>query len=184
MSKPEPRIPAIPPAQFTEQQRTLAMPGTGREDLNIVRTFVNHPEVYEAWMGFSERIVFDSSLPLRDREVLTLQTVAAARGEYEIAQHRTVARNIGLSDAEVAAAMGDGSGLPPFEQTLVRAARELVTEQAVSQPTWDALAERYSPRQLMEVVFFVGNYTVLAMATNSFGVEVEQDVDTLWKPHQ
>jgi 4-carboxymuconolactone decarboxylase len=48
----------------------------------------------------------------------------------------------------------------------------------VSDPTWVCLAERYSREQLMEAVFLVGCYTIMAMITRSFGMEVEQDPET------
>jgi hypothetical protein len=37
------------------------------------------------------------------------------------------------------------------------------------------LGERLDDRQRMDYVFTVGCYTLLAMAFNTFGVEVEQD---------
>jgi hypothetical protein len=34
----------------------------------------------------------------------------------------------------------------------------------------------------MEIVFLVGNYAITAMATNTFGVQVEDGAGDLWKP--
>lgn len=39
----------------------------------------------------------------------------------------------------------------------------------------DKQAKRYSREQQMEVVFLVGCYNVMAMLTNSFGIEIEHD---------
>ena len=36
-----------------------------------------------------------------------------------------------------------------------------------------ALATRYDQTQLMDLVFVVGNYTMISMALNSFGVQLE-----------
>lgn len=181
---PPARIPALRPEDFTAEQSALAKPGSGRESLNIVRTFVNHPSLYEKWMEFSEFIVFASSLSLREREILTLKTIAECKGAYELAQHAVVARSVGLTDAEIAAAKSDGSGLSEHERALVHAAGELTHHYAIAEATWKTLAQRYSHKQLMEVVFFVGNYTILAMATNSFGTEIEPNTHELWKPYQ
>jgi 4-carboxymuconolactone decarboxylase len=60
----------------------------------------------------------------------------------------------------------------------MRAAEELVRQQCVSDQTWACLAERYTREQLMETVFVVGCYTVMATITRSFGMEVEQDPET------
>ena len=40
-----------------------------------------------------------------------------------------------------------------------------------------ALAEQLDERQLVELVFVVGTYTCLAMAFNSFGVQLEPGAD-------
>ena len=42
-----PRIAPIPPSDFTPEQSKLARVGTGRENLKLVRTLVNHPGVRE-----------------------------------------------------------------------------------------------------------------------------------------
>jgi alkylhydroperoxidase family enzyme len=177
-----PRIAPIPVSQFTPEQLRLAKPGGGREELNLTRTMVQHPALYGALIPFAEQLVFGSQLGLREQEILILKTVSACRGEYEIPMHDVVARNVGLTGSEIESAKGDGADLPPFERALVQAADELVRGHCISDATWALLAARYSTQQLMEVVFLVGNYTVLAMATNSFGVEPEEDVAQKWKP--
>jgi alkylhydroperoxidase family enzyme len=178
-----PRIAPIPPSEFTPEQSKLARVGTGRENLNLVRTMVNHPGVYDKFISFAEELIFNSHLTVRDREVLILKTLSLCGGEYEGPIHDAIAEKIGLSEAEVAAARADGTGLPAGEQALVRAADELIHDHFVSDATWAALAERYSTLQLMELVFIVGNYSMLVMATNSFGVQPERNVAESWKPY-
>ena len=178
-----PRIAPIPPDQFTPEQSKLARVGTGRENLNLVRTMVNHPGVYDKFIAFAEELVFNSHLAVRDREILILKTLALCGGEYEAPIHDAVAKKLGLSAAEVAAARGDGAGLPDGERALVHAAEEMIHSHFVSDATWADLAQRYSTLQLMEIVFIVGNYAMLVMATNSFGVQPEKNVAESWKPY-
>ena len=78
--------------------------------------------------------------------------------------------------------LGGMERVSPREQALVRAADELIRDHFVSDATWAVLAERYSTLQLMEIVFIVGNYAMLVMATNSFGVQPEKNVAESWKP--
>jgi alkylhydroperoxidase family enzyme len=177
-----PRIAPVPPSAFTPEQQALAQPGTGREDMNIVRTLVNHPVLYGKWMPFAEELLFRSTIPLREREILILKTISVCRATYPLAQHQHVARNIGLTDAEIAAAKGDGTGLSFFDQALVHAAEELMRDHTISDATWATLKTRYTTTQLMEVVFLVGNYATTAMATNTFGVQVEDGAGDMWKP--
>ena len=41
---------------------------------------------------------------------------------------------------------------------------------------WVALSERYTTQQLMDVVFTVGQYNMVSMALNSFGVQLDNGV--------
>jgi 4-carboxymuconolactone decarboxylase len=49
--------------------------------------------------------------------------------------------------------------------------------------TWKALAQHYSEQQLMDLVFTVGEYTLVSMALNSFGVQLDPDT-TGFPTHQ
>ena len=42
--------------------------------------------------------------------------------------------------------------------------------------TWQALAAELDEQQLMDLVFTVGAYDLLAMAFRSFGVELDEDL--------
>ena len=46
----------------------------------------------------------------------------------------------------------------------------------VSDATWQTLATEFDDQQLMDLVFTVGAYEMLAMAFRSFGVELDEDL--------
>jgi 4-carboxymuconolactone decarboxylase len=177
------RIPPLPVAEFTDEQAEL---GGGRDsariELNFVRTLVRHPKLYGSWIPFAEQLIFGSSLPSRDREIVIIHTSEVCGERYEAAHHIHIGRTLGLSDAEMESAKTDGSELSPFEQMLIRAVNELVADHCISHATWNALAQDFSTQQLMELVFLVANYSLLAMVTNSFGIMPEADVESSWKP--
>jgi alkylhydroperoxidase family enzyme len=60
--------------------------------------------------------------------------------------------------------------------TALRAADELHTDAFISDATWAALSERYTTEQLMDVVFTVGQYNLVSMALNTFGVQLDKGV--------
>jgi alkylhydroperoxidase family enzyme len=97
--------------------------------------------------------------------------------EYEWAQHAVLAGDAGISDDEVARVRSrDVDGWPPLEGALLRAVDELVRDAVVSDETWAALAAELSEQQLMDVVFTVGAYDLLAMAFRTFGVPLDDDL--------
>jgi 4-carboxymuconolactone decarboxylase len=51
---------------------------------------------------------------------------------------------------------------------------ELHYDAFISEATWTALATRFDTRQLMDLVFTVGAYKMLAMALNSFGAQLDK----------
>jgi 4-carboxymuconolactone decarboxylase len=77
------------------------------------------------------------------------------------------------ADLVEAVQAGEGAALGALDRTLVRAAEELVDERCLSEETWNALAKTYGIAQLIEVVFTVGAFTMLSMATNSFGMPLD-----------
>jgi hypothetical protein len=53
---------------------------------------------------------------------------------------------------------------------------ELFYDGFISDPTWASLAARFQTPQLMDLVFTVGAYKMLAMALNSFGMQLDSDM--------
>jgi 4-carboxymuconolactone decarboxylase len=146
---------------------------------NIFRTLVNHPKLLKRWLIFANHVLFKSTLPARDREILILRTGWRCRAEYEWGQHAIIGKASGLSDEEIVRIAGgpDAPGWDPFDAALLRAADELHEDNFMSDSTWSALSERYSPQQLMDAVFAVGQYTMVSMALNSFGVQLDPGVE-------
>jgi 4-carboxymuconolactone decarboxylase len=169
------RIPPLSPDEFTAEQKVLV--GEWHH-LNFSRVLVQHPGMYRVFLPFLDKVIRGSNLPPRDREILCLRTLALGGDVYEAHHHVTIARKAGMTETEIEAARAGGTDLGQFDQCLMRAAEELVRQQCVSDQTWACLAERYSREQLMETVFVVGCYTIMATITRSFGMEVEQDPAT------
>jgi alkylhydroperoxidase family enzyme len=140
----------------------------------LLSTLVRHPELTRAYLKFSTYLLYGSTLPPRIRELVILR-VAHRRGcSYEWTHHVDMGKKIGLTDADIEAAQ-TGQATDAFDTALLRAVDELDEKSNVSDETWAALTERLDERQRMDLVFTTGNYIALAMALNTFGVEVEDD---------
>jgi alkylhydroperoxidase/carboxymuconolactone decarboxylase family protein YurZ len=170
MPSQPPRVPPIPVDQLTEEQAALVGPYAG---LNFSRVMVRHPDLYRAFMPFGEQLMARTSLPPRDRQILIVRTCALCSEDYETGHHVNIARNVGLTDAEIDAARTGGPGLPASDEVLLRLAEELVRDHCVGDETWARLAQRYEIPQAMEAVILVGDYVMLSMVTRSFGIQFE-----------
>ena len=174
------RIPPVPPAERTGQIRELldqALVGTG-PDANIFATLVRAPGLYRRWLPFGGKLLA-GKLPARDRELLILRTGWNCGAEYEWAQHARIALSCGLTTEEIERVTFDQAddGWAPFDATLLRAADELHATSTISDPTWSELAERYDIQQLIELPMLVGHYHLVAMALNTFGVELDDGLE-------
>ena len=173
---PEPRIPRVE-KPWTEAERAILEP-RARDDGNVLgvwSTCARSPDLCEAWLTFTDYILRDSTLPLRDRELLILRIGWLNGGAYEWSAHVGVARRAGLSDEELRRIVDgpDAAGWNEWDAALLSAADELHRDALVSDETWATLSERYDQRQMMETVFTVGQYNLVAMWLNSFGVQLE-----------
>jgi alkylhydroperoxidase family enzyme len=154
-----------------------ARPGGGRV-LNIFRTLAHHPKLLKRWLVFGNHVLAKSSLSPRDREIAILRVGWLCRAEYEWGQHVLIAREAGISDEDIArvGAGPDAPGWDPGDATLLRAVDELHADCFVSDPTWQALARRYDERQLLDLIFAVGQYHLVSMALNTLGVQLDPGV--------
>ena len=90
-------------------------------------------------------------------------------------------RNAGLSEAELERIQDgpDAPGWDPIDADLVRCVDELHVDARVQDPTWARLSSHFTTEQLMDIVFAVGCYDLLAKVFKTFGVQLEPGVDGL-----
>lgn len=147
---------------------------------NIFRTLGHHPDLLRRWTVFANHVLAKSTLPAREREMLILRTGWLCGSEYEWGQHTRIGKGAGLSDEEIRriADGPDADGWSAEDALLLRAADELHQEQKVSDATWGQLSQRFSTKQMLDLVFAVGQYTLVCMALRSTGVELDEGVAT------
>ena len=175
----QPRVTPVNDASTLDEEARESLGATSLGPaVNIFRTLIRHPKLFKRWLVFANHVLFKSTIPARDREILILRTGWRCGAEYEWGQHVIIGKAVGLTDEEILRITQepDAPGWDPFDAALVRAADELHDDQFVSDETWTALAERYSAPQLMDAVFAVGQYTLVSMALNSFGVQLDPGV--------
>jgi alkylhydroperoxidase family enzyme len=180
MRPTEPRLPPLEEGSWSEEQRALLTPlrRDGRV-YNIFATLARHPKLLKRWLPFANHLLFKSSLAARDRELLILRVACLARSPYEWGQHVAIARRAGLAPDEIerVARGPDAPGWTTEDAALLRAADELFADACLSAASWAALSRRFGETAIMDLVFTVGGYVLLAMALNSFGVQLDPGIE-------
>lgn len=177
-----PRIAPLEPdawdPAFREQllgNRPAEMGDADAPVFNIFKTLANHPELAQAFGVWGGQVLFRSSLDARTRELAILRVGWRARATYEWHHHVAIGRDhagMTAADFETCKA-GPVAGSTADDDVLLRAVDELIDDHFISDTTWGLLAKRFSQQQLIDLVFAVGQYTMVSMALNSFGVQLE-----------
>jgi alkylhydroperoxidase family enzyme len=151
---------------------------TRPKGLNALGVFAHHPALATAYHHLIGHALFATTLTQRQRELLVLRVAHLRDASYEWAQHVFLAGEVGISPEEVDRVRQgpDAPGWIPFEQALLSAVDELVAQARVADETYARLAEELDTQQLMDLVFTVGAYEVLAMALRSFDIEIDEDL--------
>lgn len=172
----QPRIAPVEKAEWNDLQRQILTPYEESGRLyNVFTTMARHPELARDWLVFGGHILSRSTLPPRDRELLILRIGWLCKAEYEWAHHVPLGRAAGLTDEEILRITQEpeAAGWGAFDAALLRAVDELHRDAFITDATWKTLAGKYDEKQMMDLVFTVGQYNLVSMALNSFGVQIE-----------
>jgi 4-carboxymuconolactone decarboxylase len=196
-----PRLAPVPVDRWDDDARAALQAGFGKEATdrflspgpdampvpNALTTLMHHPGLAGPFLAFNRVLLFTPELPPRLRELMVLRVAWRTRSTYEWVQHVRLAQGCGITEDEIdAIARGAdadaGATWTPLEADLLAATNELIDRYRIDERTWARLAEHLDERQLVEVVFVVGTYACLAMAFNSFGLELDPELRTLAAP--
>jgi len=146
--------------------------------MNLLGLLAHNPSLATAYNQMIGHLLYASSITPRQRELLVLRVATLRDSEYEWEQHAESAGDAEVTELDLDRIKSgpDDSGWSPLEQALLRAADELVELARVGDETWATLASELDAEQLMDVVFTVGAYDLLAMALRTFDIEVDEDL--------
>lgn len=173
----QPRIPPLREDEWNDEQRRMLSYAWKKGGFyNVIGTLARHTEASKRIGQMGAHVLGPTStLALRDRELLILRTAWNCQSEYEWAQHVQLGLKAGISPEEIQRCREgpDAAGWPEQEAALLRAADDLHRDQRIGDRAWAVLRGHYDTLQLMDIVFAVGQYTMIAMALKSFGTPLD-----------
>jgi 4-carboxymuconolactone decarboxylase len=157
--------------------------GSGPDALsmpNVLATLMHHPALAGPFLTYNNVLLRTPVLEPRLRELMVLRVAWRTRARYEWAQHVRLAARAGITPDEIDAvtrAVGtEAKDWAPLEADLLAATDQLIDSYRIDDDTWGRLAKQLDEAQLVELVFVVGTYTGLAMAFNSFGLQLDPEL--------
>lgn len=179
MKLSQPRIEPLPEELWSDEAKELLPRAKmhGRT-LNIFKTLAHHPRLLKRWMVFGNHVLFRSTLPARERELVILRIGWLCDAEYEWGQHVLIGKDAGLTDEEIAQIKVGPSdpGWDVFDATLLHAVDELHSDACISDSTWETLSTRYNMQQLIDLIFAIGQYNLVSMVLNTLGVQLDEGI--------
>ena len=143
--------------------------------IQLFTTLGQHKRLFWGWLIYFGVLLVGGRLPRPDTELVILR-VAHLRGcEYELQQHRRLAKRYGL-DAELQEKIFGwpaSDGLSPRRQALLNATDEFVEKRTIGRDTWDALSRHLYPRQLIEFCMLAGQYDALAATITALEIPLD-----------
>jgi 4-carboxymuconolactone decarboxylase len=193
--EPALRVSPLPPSEWdaTAHDALSAFP-SGRDfvltrwkaggapaGMHALGTMLRHPALAKAFLTFNNHIAVASTVSKRIRELLILRISWLRREEYEFVQHLVLGARAGLTEAELERVQlgPDAPGWDPGDADLVRAVDELHVHACIQDETWARLSARFDTAQLLDIIFAVGCYEVLAMVFKTCRIPLEPGVEPL-----
>lgn len=146
----------------------------GREPARTMAMLARQPDLLSPFLAWAAALALHGVLSHRSHELLALRVAWRCGSAFEWDEHAGYARAAGIADAEIAAVAQpaiDPAAWPEPESALLEAVDELVATTTVRDETWQRLAAHHDAAALVEIVFVVGQYTMLSMVANALGIE-------------
>jgi 4-carboxymuconolactone decarboxylase len=145
----------------------------GLPPLNIFRMIANADDVFVPWLRWAGAVLNETQLDPAHRQLAILRIAALSPGsEYMLVQHEGIAEAIGMSPAWVEAAR-TGTGLEGDEAIILQASDEIIRNVSPSDETWERLAARFTPRQIVELLLVIGQYMMVARISATTQLDVD-----------
>jgi alkylhydroperoxidase family enzyme len=166
------RLPYLDEEDLADEDKELVKRG-----MNLHRLLAHSPEGARHYSGFARYMRFDSSLDSRLREMAILQTSYLAKSPYDYSHHLSLGRDVGVSDEDVAAieteTAGHDSGLPDLDRAVLRAAREMSEEIALTDATFDTLRANLSEAHIVDLAMVIAFYNGAVRLLGALELDVE-----------
>ena len=168
-----PNIPLPADDELTPENRELL---ANLPPLNVFRMLAGAPKAVQPFMQLGGAVL-STALDARRREMAVLRVAYATTAPYEWAQHEQLARNVGVTDAEIEA-IGKEDPVTSLDEEcnlICRVADEVSRDVRMSDEALEQIVERYGPREAAELVLLVCYYNMVSRFLESTRVEVEDE---------
>src|ERR1700720_617699 len=166
------RIDYSDPARSSDRTREIL---DKNRNANIFRMMAHSPRYLEQYCRLGRAIRHEGELDPVLRELAITRTGILCEAPYEVAAHKRIGKNVGVTD-EQNAALEDWKSAACFNE-LQRAALaftdEIVKLRRPSDATFNAIAAKLTPAALVELQLAVGFYIMPSKFLETFEIDMQ-----------
>jgi 4-carboxymuconolactone decarboxylase len=178
------RLPTIPPAQYTAEQKQAAADFEAARKVPVFGPFeplMHSPEVMSQARAMGDYLRYKSAIGNTLSELAILVTAREWTQDYEWFVHYPIALKAGIRQ-EIADAIAEGrrpTAMNPDEEIVYEYSMELLKNKQVSNATFERAKSRFGTRGVVDLTGIVGYYTFLGMQLNAAQYPVPKDAKKL-----
>jgi alkylhydroperoxidase family enzyme len=166
-------VSAIPLAPLPEDiaERVAAL---GAHQVNLYRALAHAPDLLRAWMDWAWLLRGHTATSRRLRELMILRTALLHHSQYEWHQHRRMAREEGVPEAQVAELeMWRTSDAFDESEKAALALTDAIVEGQVTADVIEELERHFGYDQRVELTVTAAFYAMVPRVLDALGVPVE-----------
>jgi alkylhydroperoxidase family enzyme len=166
------RLPYLETDQVAPEYRDML-----KRNTNLHKLLVNSPDMARAFSGLGGYIRFKSKLDPRLRELAILQVGWLERSEYEFTHHVKIGKEFGVTDDDIAGLIaetgGEPSTLEPLAKAILKGAREMARELAMSDATFAEIKRELSDEHMTDLVLTIAFYCAVVRVLATMKIDNE-----------
>jgi 4-carboxymuconolactone decarboxylase len=174
------RLPTIPPAQYSQEQRQAAADFEAARKVPVFGPFepmMYSPEVMSQARAMGDYLRYKSAIGNTLSELVILITAHEWTQDYEWAVHYPIALKAGIRK-DLADDIGVGrrpNAMSQEQETVFDFTVELLRNKHVSDRTFESAKSRFGAKGVIDMTGIVGYYSFLAMQLNVAQYQVATD---------
>ncbi|SJZ76315.1 Alkylhydroperoxidase family enzyme, contains CxxC motif [Enhydrobacter aerosaccus] len=166
------RLPYLEPDQVAPEYRDML-----KRNTNLHKLLVNSPDMARAFNGIGNFIRFKSKLDPRLRELAILQVGWMEKSEYEFTHHVKIGKEFGVTDEDIQGLMAETDGKPsklePLARAILKGAREMVRNLAMSDATFAEIKQHLGNEEMTDLVLTIAFYCAVVRVLATMQIDNE-----------
>lgn len=176
------RIKPLPMNQMRDDWNKILdrLPGAGLKGkfspVNVFGTIMHNPETFGPFIDYWVTSKLKMGFNGREQELIILRMGVLFKCDYVWKHHVPVAREYGVTDAELAAVKAKTVKplFSPREYALLMLTDELVEHRTIRDKAWNAWSGELKESEKIDLISLVSQYVFFALLNNALQVEIEE----------